>query len=173
MFRPSPHGIEPSNWHRAESARIIAETIMEANSIKKYTPRSDEVEVYSMKFSDKIENKCYAYTLNNYRVGDPTKLSRYYDIKEHNDPSDPYRYFSKSTDLHYAGEYRRSERGGSYGKFGKDIFFRDGKEIEIESSNNLCYKEVPCESPAGVKGGKRRRTSKRTRRNRRKTSRKY
>jgi hypothetical protein len=55
----------------------------------------------------------------------------------------------------------------------KDIFFHNGKEIEIESSNTLCYKEVPCQSSVEAKGGKRRRTSKRRRHTRRKATRKY
>jgi hypothetical protein len=175
MFRPRPPGIHQSNWDKAERARLIAETIIEANSIKQYIPQSDELEVYENHFDNKIVGTCYAYSRKNYRVGDPTKLGSYYTVKKNTRyPSNPYRYFSKNTDLHYAGKYLRSERWGSpEGNFGKDIFFHNGKEVEIESSDTLCYVVVPCESSAGVKGGKRRPKSKRKRHNRRKATRKY
>jgi hypothetical protein len=133
--------------------------------------------VYENYFDNKIVGTCYAYTLNNYRIGISDRLvSSYYVLKSNSKynsyPSHPYRYFSKNTDLYYAGKYLRSERWGSpEGNFGKDIFFHDGKEVEIESSDKLCYKEVPCQSSS--KGGRRRLKSKRKRRNRRKTIRKY
>lgn len=179
MFRPRPPGINQINWDKAEGARLMAEAVIEANTLKEFKPQDDEVEVYENYFDNKIVGTCYAYTLNNYRKGISDRLVRSYYVLKNNSryksyPSQPYRYFSKNTDLHYAGKYLRSVRWGSpEGNFGKDIFFHDGKEVEIESSDTLCYKEVPCESPAGAKGGNRCRTSKRRRRNRRKTTRKY
>jgi len=177
MFRPKPPGIPQSNWDRAEKARLIAEAVIEANTLKEFKPQDDEVEVYENHFDNKIVGTCYSYTRNNYRKGISDRLVRSYYVLKNNSrynsyPSQPYRYFSKNTDLHYAGKYLRSERWGSpEGNFGKDIFFDNGEEVAIESSDTLCYVVARCQPSS--KGGKRRPKSKRARRNRRKTSRKY
>jgi hypothetical protein len=178
MFRQKPPGIHKSNWDKAERVRLMAEAVIEANTLKEFKPQDDEVEVYENYFDNKIVGTCYAYTRNNYRIGISDRLvSSYYVLKRNSRynsyPSQLYRYFSKNTDLHYAGKYLRSERWGSpEGNFGKDIFFHNGKEVEIESSNTLCYKEVPCQSSVEAKGGKRRPKSKRKRYTRRKATRK-
>ena len=74
----------------------------------------------------------------------------------------------------YVGKHVSHHRDGyGDGSHSWDIFDDNGKENRVDYSyeGHTSFREVDCK--ANAKGGKRRRTSKRTRRNRRKTSRKY
>jgi len=116
--------------------------------------RENEVEVFRI---TPTPDKCYKhaeYTRNEGRFPD----ERYYFRGE----------------PEYVGKHVSHNRDG-YGNGDRvwDIFNDNGKENRVDYSyaGRTSFIEVPCK--ANTKGGKRRRTFKRARRNRRKTSRKY
>jgi hypothetical protein len=94
-----------------------------------------------------------------------------YTRKEGVYPHERY-YFSGQPN--YVGKFVSHHRDGyNDGSRAWNIFDKNGTTIRVDYSyeGRTCFREVGCK--ANAKGGKRRRTSKRTHRNRRKTSRKH
>jgi hypothetical protein len=142
--------------------------------VRNYTIPEDEEEVFAIDLVT-INNttKCYEYATDTYSKGMDINLSLYRELYPGpENPPTPYRFFAKKSDIQYAGRYLGSIRKGSeHSEDYTDVFLRNNEENHIKYSSMRCYKEVPCQSSS--KGWKCRHKSKRIRRLRRKTSRKY
>jgi hypothetical protein len=143
----------------------------EVTAVRNYTKLYDEEELFMIDRFD--TSKCYEYAIKADIKGQEIPLQYYSELyPSRENPPTPYRYFAKTSDITYAGRYISSYKEGSaHSEDYIDIFSLNGKHLSIKSSGMRYYRAVTC--PPSNKGGKRRRKSKRVRRARRKTSRKY